>query len=55
MLDAMDECTDREDSLSFIHELITSQQQGLHVMITSRQEKDIEEQLGFLVNYNINI
>lgn len=55
MLDAMDECADREDFLSFIHELVNLHQQGLHIMITSRREKDIEEQLAFLVTYNINI
>ena len=55
ILDAMDECADREDLLTFIHELVNSQQQGLHVMITSRREKDIEEQLDFLANYIINI
>lgn len=55
MLDALDECADREDFLTFIHELVNSQQQCLHIMITSRRERDIEEQLGFLAKYNIAI
>lgn len=55
MLDAMDECDDRDDFLTFIRELVNSQQQGLHVMITSRRERDIEEQLYFLAHYNIDI
>lgn len=55
MLDAMDECVDREDFLTFIRELVNSQQQGLRVMITSRRERDIEEQLNLLAHYNIDI
>lgn len=55
MLDAMDECVDREDFLTFIRELVTSQQQGLRVMITSRRERDIEEKLNLLAHYNIDI
>jgi hypothetical protein len=55
MLDAMDECDDRDDFLIFLRELVNSQQQGLRMMITSRRERDIEEQLGFLAHYNIDI
>ncbi len=55
ILDALDEYTNPEDFIIFIRELVHSQQEGLRVMITSRREKDIEEQLGSIANYNINI
>ena len=55
VLDALDECTDREYFITFIRELVHSQQQSLRIMITSRREKDIEEQLDSIAKYNINI
>ena len=55
ILDALDECANREDFMTFIGELVHSQREGLRVMITSRREKDIEEQLGSIANYDINI
>ena len=55
VLDALDECTDREDLLTFLHDLINSKQQGLRVMATSRRERDIEERLSSIAHYNINI
>ena len=55
ILDVLDESADREDFVTFIRELVDLQQEGLRVMITSRREKDIEEQLGSIANYNINI
>ena len=55
ILDALDECTNCEDFMVFIDELIHSQQEGLRIMITGRREKDIEEQLGFIADHDINI
>ena len=55
MLDALDECVNREDFMVFIRELVHSQQEGLRTMITSRRERDIEEQLGSVANYDISI
>ena len=55
ILDALDECADREDFITFIRGLVHSQQEGLRIMITSRREKDIEEQLGSIANCSINI
>lgn len=55
ILDALDECADREDFIAFIRELVHPKHEGLRIMITSRREKDIEEQLGSIVNYDINI
>ena len=55
ILDALDECTYREDLLTFILELINPQPRDLRVMATSRREKDIEEQLSSIAHCNINI
>ncbi|KAL8818034.1 MAG: hypothetical protein Q9191_008027, partial [Dirinaria sp. TL-2023a] len=55
VLDALDECTDREYFTTFIRELVHLQQNSLRIMITSRREKDIEEQLDSIAKYNINI
>ena len=55
ILDALDECVDREDFMVFVREMVHSQQEGLRIMITSRREKDIEEQLGNIADYNIDI
>ena len=55
VLDALDECTDREELLTLLDELITSKQPSLHVLATSRREKDIEDQLSHIARYNVNI
>lgn len=44
-LDALDECTDREELMDFLGELMSSNIGGLHLLSTSRQERDIE--IGF--------
>ena len=41
-LDALDECTEREDLMEFLDELLSSNIRGLHLLATSRQERDIE-------------
>jgi hypothetical protein len=55
VLDALDECTDREGLLTFLRELIGSKPRDLRILVTSRREKDIEDQLSLVVNHNINI
>lgn len=55
VLDALDECTDREDLLTFLCDSVNSKLTGLCVMATSRREKDIEEHLRPIANYNIDI
>lgn len=55
ILDALDECADREDFMTFVGNLVHLQEEGLRIMITSRREKDIEEHLGAIANYKINI
>lgn len=44
-LDALDECTEREELMEFLDELLSSNIRGLHLLSTSRQEGDIE--IGF--------
>lgn len=55
VLDALDECSDREPLLAFISSLITSSHPGLRILVTSRRERDIEESLKALTDYSINI
>ena len=55
ILDALDECTDREPLLAFFDKLVKANQQGVHVLVTSRREKDIEDQFNAIANHNVNI
>ena len=55
ILDALDECTDREDLLTFICTLVDSKLPGLRILATSRSERDIEERLRPISDHNINI
>jgi len=56
ILDALDECTDREDLLlSFIRDVTASKPRDLHIMLTSRRERDIEVELSPVADHNINI
>lgn len=55
ILDALDECVDREDLSKFICDLADPKVRGLRVLATSRRERDIEEQLELIANHNINI
>jgi hypothetical protein len=55
VLDALDECTDRVELLAFIRELTASNAVSLHILATSRREKDIEDEMNSLAHHNINI
>ncbi|KIX09177.1 uncharacterized protein Z518_00256 [Rhinocladiella mackenziei CBS 650.93] len=55
VFDALDECTDREELLSFLVELMSSKPRDIHILATSRREKDIEEELTPVVDHNLNI
>jgi hypothetical protein len=55
ILDALDECTDREDLLTFICALADSKLLRLRILATSRPERDIEERLTPIADHNINI
>ena len=54
VLDALNECTDREPLLIFLHKLIDVNE-NLCILATSRREKNIEDQLSAVADYNINI
>jgi hypothetical protein len=50
ILDALDECKERLDLLEDIEEIAGWKTGKLHILTTSRREKDIEESLELLVN-----
>ena len=49
LLDALDECTDREELLGFIEAVMNWNVDSLHVLATSRKENDIAMSLEPLV------
>lgn len=51
LLDALDECTDREDLFEFIVALIDGNNSDLHLLVTSRKENDIAMSLEPLVKF----
>ena len=55
LLDALDECTDREDLLEFIESLMNWNIHDLHVLATSRKENDIATSLEPLVTCQLYI
>lgn len=55
VLDALDECTERDDLLDFLKSLVQLKLAGLRILATSRREWDIEEPLRSVSDYNINI
>ena len=55
ILDALDECTERERLLRLIKEIVDWKLEKLHILTTSRREKDIEEALKPLITGQICI
>ena len=55
MLDALDECTDREDLLTVLYDLVISKPQGFRILATSRRERDIEDRFIGIADHNISI
>ena len=49
VLDALDECTDRTELLEYIEIIAGWKLRNLHVIATSRKEKDLEDDLGPLL------
>lgn len=49
LLDALDECIDREDLLKFMESLLGWKMSGLHILTTSRKENDIATSFESLV------
>lgn len=55
LLDALDECTDRKDLLEFIEVLRDWNIDNLHILATSRKEKDIARSLEPLITCQLCI
>jgi hypothetical protein len=55
ILDALDECAERDDLLDFLKSLVQQKLAGLRILATSRREWDIEEPLRSVLDFNINI
>lgn len=55
LLDALDECTDREDLFKFIEAIINWNIDNLHVLATSRKENDVTTALEPLVSCQLCI
>jgi hypothetical protein len=50
ILDALDECVERKELLADIKEIAKWKLGKLHILVTSRKERDIERSLGSLIN-----
>ena len=55
IIDALDECRNREQLLLLIEEMVEWKLGNLHMLATSRQERDIEVCVGPLVSAQINL
>ncbi|KAH8657573.1 ankyrin repeat-containing domain protein [Tricladium varicosporioides] len=55
ILDALDECKEREELLGFLEHSMNWKFENLHVLTTSRRERDIEETLTYLATDQICI
>ena len=55
IVDALDECSERETLLSLIEEIVDWKLNTLHILATSRKERDIDDCLSSLVSNEINI
>ena len=55
ILDALDECTEREELLGLVEKIVDWKLEKLHVLATSRRENDIEETLTPLITGQICI
>ena len=55
MIDALDECTDREKTINWVKKLISDKAANLHIVITSRPERDIIEKFAALDPQSIDV
>ena len=55
VLDALDECRDRERLLALVEEITNWKIGKLHLLATSRAERDIADHIGPLVTAQINL
>ena len=52
VIDALDECIEQDELLLWLADL---QLENLHILVTSRREKDIEDYLGPVTTWKINL
>jgi len=50
VVDTLDECVERQDLLATVEELTGWKDTNLHILTTSRREKDIEESIEHLTD-----
>ena len=50
ILDALDECQERKDLMPYIEEMAVWKFSGLHMLLTSRKEKDIDDSLSTILD-----
>ena len=58
MIDALDECTDREKTLNWVDKLISDTNRkasNLHIVVTSRPETDIHKIFAVLDPHSIDV
>ena len=55
VIDALDECQERDDLLDWLGEFTDSNLLNVHLLLCSRKEKDIEDALRPLVDSQISI
>ena len=58
MIDALDECTDREKTLNWVNKLFSDKNRraaNLHIVVTSRPERDIHEIFTALDPHSIDV
>jgi hypothetical protein len=58
MIDALDECTERKKTLKWVNELVTvtnRERANLHIVVTSRSERDISEVFTALDPHSIDV
>lgn len=53
IIDALDECKEREELFKMLREIVDWNFDGLHLLATSRKERDIEESVACLVTEQI--
>lgn len=53
VIDAVDECNERQNLLQLLEEITKWNMNGLHLLVTSRREKDIEDALSPLLSGRI--
>ena len=58
MIDALDECTEREKTLNWVNKLISDPNRkvaNLHILVTSRPERDIQKVFSLLDLHSIDV